>query len=217
MGGEAVSLLRNKNFLIFIIASFLVCIPLAAYYAFAATYVGKAGITDVPTKMTFGQMSEIFFMLLVPVFFARLGAKWMLAVGMLAWAVRYALFALGWNPSGDGVTWMILTGIILHGICYDFFFVTGFIYVDKKCPPSMRGQAQGLLVLVTQGLGMLVGNQVFPKVVGHFTTKAADGADIVDWKMVWLVPSAAAVLILIGFVLTFRNDVSKTEPQAGGH
>jgi nucleoside transporter len=219
LGGDALSMLKDKNFLVFIIASFLVCIPLAAYYAFAATYANLTGIENVPVKMSFGQMSEIIFMLIMPFFFARLGVKWMLAVGMLAWMVRYGLFAGAWDPTGgDHHKWMVLGGIILHGICYDFFFVTGFIYVDKKCPPSMRGQAQGLLVLVTQGLGMLVGAQVFPMIVNHFTTKGTGGAaDIVDWKMVWMVPSAAALLILIGFVLTFKNDVSKSQPQGGGH
>lgn len=208
LGWDAISLLKDKNFLVFTVASFLVCVPLAAYYAFAATYAGKAGVENVPVKMTFGQMSEIVFMMAMPIFFARLGVKWMLAVGMLAWVVRYGLFSAAWDPSGHGVSWMILAGIILHGICYDFFFVTGFIYVDRKCPSTVRGQAQGLLVLVTQGLGMLVGNQVFPRVVAAYTTKVGD-AEAVDWKMVWLLPSGAALLILVGFVLAFKNDLSR--------
>ncbi|MCG3121649.1 MAG: putative nucleoside transporter YegT [Phycisphaerales bacterium] len=216
LGFEAISLLKDRNFLIFILASFLVCIPLAAYYSFAATYAGKAGMANVPFKMTFGQMSEIFFMLVMPLFFARLGVKWMLAVGMLAWVIRYGLFAGAWDPvGGNHVMWMILAGIVLHGICYDFFFVTGFIYVDKKCPTTVRGQAQGLLVLVTQGLGMFVGNQVFPRIVNAFTTKGGpEGGDVVDWRMVWIVPSGAALLILIGFVLTFRNGVSRSPEEA---
>ncbi len=216
LGFEAISLLKDRNFQIFTVASFLVCIPLAAYYNWAATFAGKAGLEDVPFKMTFGQMSEIFFMLVMPLFFRFLGVKWMLAVGMLAWAIRYGLFAAAWDPAGGHhVMWMILGGILLHGICYDFFFVTGFIYVDKKCPTTVRGQAQGLLVLVTQGLGMLVGAQGFPMIVTHFTTKGLEGgADVVDWKMVWMVPSGAALLIFIGFVLLFMDDAVRAPEDA---
>jgi hypothetical protein len=129
----------------------------------------------------------------------------MLAVGMLAWVVRYGLFGAAWGGSPESsVQWMVLGGIILHGICYDFFFVTGQIYVDRKAPVTIRGQAQGFLVLITQGLGMLVGSQLFPKLVNHFTTGPKD-AQVIDWKMVWLVPAGFAALIMLVFIALFKD------------
>jgi nucleoside transporter len=205
LGLDAMKLLANRNFLVFIIASLLVCIPLAAYYSFAGTYAGKVGIPadDIPFKMTFGQMSEIFFMLVMPLCFARLGVKWMLAVGMLAWVIRYALFGLAWPVPAESATsiYLVLGGIILHGICYDFFFVTGQIYTEQTAPSEIRAQAQGFLVLVTQGIGMLIGNQVFGRLVDHYTT---DG--VTDWRTVWFLPAAFALGILIMFVLAFRAN-----------
>ncbi|GJQ28120.1 MAG: MFS transporter [Phycisphaerae bacterium] len=170
LGLDALSLFAKPAYLVFIAASFLLCIPLAGYYNYARTFVEVAGFTNATMTMSFGQFAEIFFMLVMPLCFARLGVKWMLAVGMLAWVVRYGMFALG---APDHVTWMILGGVLLHGICYDFFFVTGMVYVDQTAPSSIRGQAQGLLVLVTQGLGLGVGAQVFGWLVGHFTPAAA--------------------------------------------
>lgn len=202
LGLDTLRLLGDRSFLVFIASSLLICIPLAAYYSFAATYAGAAGMQDVPIKMTFGQMSEILFMLIMPLMFVRLGVKWMLAVGMLAWVLRYALFSGAWGGAGGGhVMWMVLGGIILHGICYDFFFVTGQIYTEQKAPKEIRAQAQGFLVLVTQGIGMLIGNQVFGRLVDGFR----DDAGIVDWRTVWALPAGFALLVLIAFVLLFRN------------
>ncbi|MFO0831712.1 MAG: nucleoside permease [Phycisphaerales bacterium] len=203
LGLDALKLLKDSSFLVFCVCSMLICIPLAAYYSFAGVYAGATGIANVPTKMTLGQMSEIFFMLVMPLFFRRLGVKWMLAVGMLAWVARYGLFAGAWNPSGGGhVMWMVLGGIILHGICYDFFFVTGQIYTEQTAPKEVRAQAQGFLVLLTQGVGMLIGNQVFGRLVDHYTngqTKA------VDWRTVWMIPAAFAGLIFVVFVASFKH------------
>ena len=205
LGLESLKLMADRPFAVFVICSFLICIPLAAYYSFAGVYAGATGLTEIPIKMTFGQMSEIGFMLIMPLFFARLGVKWMLAVGMLAWVIRYVLFGAAWSSSGGThVQWMVLAGIILHGICYDFFFVTGQIYVDKKAPSTIRAQAQGFLVLVTQGLGMMVGNQLFPRLVKHFTS-GPEGAQVTDWKMVWFVPAGFAALIMFVFVAAFRE------------
>lgn len=202
LGLDTLKLLADRSFLVFIASSLLICIPLAAYYSFAATYAGAAGMQDVPIKMTFGQMSEIVFMLVMPLMFVRLGVKWMLAVGMLAWVLRYALFSGAWGGADGGhVMWMVLGGIILHGICYDFFFVTGQIYTEQKAPKEIRAQAQGFLVLVTQGVGMLIGNQVFGRLVDGFR----DEAGIVDWRTVWALPAGFALLVLIAFVLLFRN------------
>jgi len=165
-GIDALVLLKQPSYFTFMLASFLICIPLSFYYQMAGKFVDHAGLANPAFKMSFGQMSEIFFMLVMPLFFARLGVKWMLAVGMLAWVVRYALFALG---ASDGVTWMILGGILLHGICYDFFFVTGQIYTDRIAPAAIRGQAQGMLVLFTLGIGMLIGAQVAGEVEKRYT------------------------------------------------
>ena len=156
-GADAFELFRKPSFAVFMLSTFLVCIPLAFYFQLGAKAVQLAGISDVTQAMSYGQVSEIVFMLLMPVFFRRLGVKWMLAVGMLAWVVRYALFALG---TPDSVIWMMYGGIILHGICYDFLFVTGQIYTDMAARKEIRAQAQGMLVLFTLGLGMLIGARV---------------------------------------------------------
>lgn len=211
LGLDALALLGNRNFLVFTVASLLICIPLAAYYSFAGVYAGKAGVEDVPFKMTFGQMSEIFFMLVMPLCFARLGVKWMLAIGMLAWVIRYGLFGLAWPvPTAEPMhsVYLVLGGIILHGICYDFFFVTGQIYTEQSAPKEMRAQAQGFLVLVTQGVGMLIGNQVFGRLVDRYTT---DG--VTDWRTVWFIPAAFALGILIMFVLAFKGGAAVTIPE----
>lgn len=157
LGADAFVLLKQRPFLVFMASSFLVCIPLAFYYQLAAKSVQQAGIANVAAVMTMGQGSEILFMILMPLFFKRLGVKWMLLVGMFAWVSRYVLFAVG---APDAVRWMMIVGILLHGICYDFFFVTGQIYTDRIAPAGIRAQAQGLLVLFTLGLGMLIGAQV---------------------------------------------------------
>ncbi len=157
LGLDALVLLRNRNFAVFLFCSFLMCIPLAFYYQLASRAVVAAGIEDMPATMTYGQMSEILFMVLMPFFFVRLGIKRMLLVAMGAWVVRYVAFAIG---TPQEITWLLLTGVVLHGICYDFFFVTGQIYTDRVAPNEIRSQAQGLLVLFTLGLGMLCGAQV---------------------------------------------------------
>ena len=168
MGLDALVLLKNRSFLLFILASTLICIPLAFYYQIASRVVEMGGL-PIGQTMSYGQMSEIIFMIVMPFFFVRLGVKWMLAIGMLAWVARYGLFAIG---APDEVRWMIITGIVLHGICYDFFFVTGQIYTDKAAPKPIRAQAQGLLVFFTLGLGMFIGAQVAGKIEAQHTPKA---------------------------------------------
>ena len=143
--------------MVFIVSSLLICIPLSAYYAYAPVFVNESGLSSPGFKMSFGQMSEVLFILVMPFFFRYLGIKWMLLVGMLAWVLRYVLFALAAPAS---IFWMIMGGIILHGICYDFFFVAGQIYVDKISTREIRGQAQGFLVLMTYGMGMFIGAQI---------------------------------------------------------
>ncbi len=151
---DALKLFKDPAFLVFGVCSMLICIPLAYYYGQTSAFLGATGFQQPASAMTLGQMSEIVFMLLIPLFFRKLGVKWMLLIGMLCWVARYVLFAFG---APDQVAWMLLLGVALHGICYDFFFVTGFIYADKKAPAEIRGQAQSLLVFLTQGLGMFFG------------------------------------------------------------
>jgi nucleoside transporter len=217
LGRDALGLLRDRSYLVFIVSSLLVCIPLAAYYALAGPYVQdffeaiakvSGQVRSVPVTMSYGQMSEIIFMLVMPLFFARLGVKWMLAVGMLAWVVRYGLFAAAAGHQGfsDDLKWMVLAGIILHGICYDFFFVTGQIYTERKAKPEIRAQAQGFLVLITQGVGMLIGNQV----IGRLKDKVTAGQQV-DWHTFWMAPAIFALLVLVLFVALFREK--KQEPQ----
>jgi nucleoside transporter len=200
LGIDALRLLGGRSFNVFIAASLLVSIPLAAYYAYAPVFVNAAGLDSPAFRMSFGQMSEVVFMLAMPFFFARLGVKWMLLVGMLAWVTRYALFALA---APDAVVWMIMAGIVLHGVCYDFFFVTGQIYVDRKAPPAIRAQAQGFLVLITYGVGMLIGTQiagwVFNDVVGE-----AGGLD--RWQSFWWIPAAFALAVATFFGVAFRDE-----------
>src|SRR5690606_27176333 len=159
------------------------------------------GFQNIAGTQTIGQMSEVVFMLLMPFFFARLGVKWMLFAGMGAWVLRYALFSLG---APDAVTWMIIAGIALHGICYDFFFVTGQIYVDKKSTPAIRGQAQGFLVLVTYGVGMLIGAQLAGALYNGFLG-GADALVREQWHDFWLVPAAFAAIVMVFFGVAFRE------------
>ena len=183
LGIDALVMLKDRNYLIFVLSSMLICIPLAFYYQIASRVVEMSDFSQVGfiqtlksllqmgdvigATMALGQVSEIFFMLVMPFFFKRLGVKWMLAVGMLAWVTRYSLFAIG---APDQIRWMILIGILLHGICYDFFFVTGQIYTDRKAPGPIRAQAQGLLVMLTLGVGMMIGAQTAGVIEGIHTT-----------------------------------------------
>ena len=203
LGFDAFRQLGSRPFYVFIASSFLICIPLAAYYNFTQLFLGAAGIENIAATQTLGQMSEMVFMFLMPLFFARLGVKWMLLVGMGAWVLRYALFALG---APDAVTWMIVLGILLHGICYDFFFVTGQIYVDKKSTPAIRGQAQGFLVFVTYGVGMLIGAQVAGNVYNRYLA-GAPSLTLERWQDFWWIPAAFAAAVLVFFAIFFDDRV----------
>jgi nucleoside transporter len=203
LGLNAIGLLRDRSFAIFLASSLLICIPLSFYYQSANGFLSEAGLAGTAAKMTLGQASEIFFMLLMPVAFARLGVKKMLLVGMTFWVLRYLVFAFG---NGQDLVSMLYLGIIFHGICYDFFFVTGQVYVDKKAPPSIRAGAQGLLALVTFGLGMVIGNLVNGAVTGR--CELLDAAGQVtghDWRTIWLIPAAMAAVVAVLFGVSFRD------------
>ncbi len=209
LGLKALSLMRERSFAVFAVTSLLVTIPLAFYYNFANAFLNEVGMENAAGKMTFGQMSEIIFMVLMPLFFARLGVKKMLLIGMLAWVVRYALFALGNN---DALIWMYYGGIILHGICYDFFFVTGQIYVDEKADADLRSSAQGFIALITYGVGILIGAQISGQVVQHYAL--ADGTH--EWEPVWLMAAVMAAVVAVLFALFFKDQDGRSGRRDGG-
>jgi nucleoside transporter len=205
LGLDALKLLKDRNFAIFFISSILICIPLAFYYQNANPFLSNVGMSNPTGKMTIGQMSEVLFLLLLPVFFTRFGFKKTILVGMLAWAVRYALFAFG--NAGD-LSFMLIIGIALHGVCYDFFFVSGQIYTNSKAGDQYRSAAQGLITLATYGIGMLIGFEVAGMITDAY--KLADSS--FDWKMIWIIPAGIAAVVFILFSVFF-NDKQKVEVE----
>jgi nucleoside transporter len=207
LGLDSLDLLRSRPFATFIVCSFLLCIPLAFYYQLAAVFVDAVGFKDPASRMSLGQMSEVFFMLIMPLCFAFLGIKYMLLVGMLAWLARYGLFAAA---TQGNILWMVIIGIMLHGICYDFFFVTGFIYTERRAGAKIRAQAQGFLVLVTQGLGMLIGAQIAPYLKKINTPAEAvalyDQAAAISKTAATATPEAAADLTAQANILSHQAN-----------
>jgi nucleoside transporter len=201
LGLDALSLMKDRSFATFVVGSFLLSIPLQFYYAFTNLYLNESGMAEPASKMTMGQMSEIAFMVALPWFLTRWGVKKILLVGMAAWATRYLLFAYGNTGS---LIWALYLGILLHGVCYDFFFVTGQIYVDQRAGVKIRAAAQGFIAFVTQGVGLFIGAWLSGWVVGRYTL--AGGGH--DWQAIWLIPAAGAAAVLILFALLFR-------PRAG--
>jgi nucleoside transporter len=202
LGLDALALLKDRSFAVFVLGSFLLCIPLQFYYAFANPFLNEIGVTGAAGKMTLGQMSEIGFMLLIPWFLVRLGIKWMLLIGMAAWTVRYTLFAYG--NAGSGM-WMLYLGILLHGVCYDFFFVTGQIYVDQRADVRIRAAAQGFIALVTLGAGQAIGSWLSGVVVDAHTRAPGAGAMAPhDWLAIWMVPAIGALGVLLLFAAFFK-------------
>lgn len=198
LGLKALKLLKNTSFLIFVASSLLISIPLAFYYSFTNLFLNDLGMENAASTQSIGQMSEVLFMVLMPWFFKRLGLKKMLLVGMLAWLVRYALFAMG---NTDEMVWMLFLGIALHGICYDFFFVTGQIYVDQKAPKDIRASAQGFITLITYGVGMGIGSVISGNVLDMFTSNGDR-----DWAVFWWIPAVFALIVAIMFAIAFKNE-----------
>ncbi|MFT6795859.1 MAG: nucleoside transporter [Maribacter sp.] len=199
MGLDALELFKDRNFLVFFISSILICIPLAFYYQNANPFLVEIGMENPTGKMTLGQISEILFMLLLPYFFTKFGFKKTILVAMLAWVVRYVLFAYG-NTGELG--FMLLVGIALHGICYDFFFVSGQIYTDSKAGDKYKSSAQGLITLATYGIGMLIGFWIAGKVSDTYLLE--DGSHL--WEHIWLYPSCFALLVLVLFAVLFKSE-----------
>jgi nucleoside transporter len=198
LGLKTLKLLKDRSFMVFVISSLFISIPLAFYYSFTNLFLNDLGMKNAASVQGIGQMSEVLFMILMPWFFSRLGLKKMLLAGMLAWVVRYALFAMG---NTDEMIWMLFLGIALHGICYDFFFVTGQIYVDKKAPIELRASAQGFITLVTYGVGMGIGSIISGNVLDWFTE---DGQR--DWSSFWWIPAIFALVVSVMFMVTFKQQ-----------
>ena len=197
IGTEAFVLFKDKPYLIFFIAAVLVCIPLSFYYGFANLFLVQAGLEDATGKMTLGQVSEGLFILAIPFLFNSIGVKKMILIGMVAWFLRYVCFAHGDN---DANLWMLYAGIILHGICYDFFFVTGYMYTEKKAGAKIKNAAQGLFTFATYGLGMFIGTWVSGFVANYYTE---DGA--YNWTSIWYVPAGIAVFVFVYFIIFFKE------------
>ncbi|HTB25040.1 MAG TPA: MFS transporter [Puia sp.] len=202
IGADAFAKLKSRSFIIFIISLLLISLPFAAYFSYVPVFLQSAGIANPAFKMTFGQMSEIIFLLVLPLFFARFGIKWVLLTGMLAWATRYALFALA-APGAIG--WMITAGILLHGCCYDFVYVAGQIYIDKKATPDIRAQAQGLFVIVSYGVGQGLGTLAAG---GIFNSIMADGITLNNWQRFWIIPLLFSAVVSILFIFGFREKLT---------
>jgi nucleoside transporter len=199
LGLDALKLLKDRNFMVFFVSSVLICIPLAFYYQHAAQFLGEISVENPAGKMTIGQISEVLFMLLLPVFFTRFGFKKTILVGMLAWTIRYFLFSIG--DAGSGV-YLLLMGIALHGICYDFFFVSGQIYTDSKAGDSVKSAAQGLITLATYGVGMLIGFAIAGQITDSYAL--AEGGH--DWKQIWTFPALFAIGVFALFAIFFKKE-----------
>ncbi|WP_448104504.1 nucleoside permease [Pedobacter panaciterrae] len=207
LGLDAMILFKNWSFGVFFISSIAICIPLSFYYSFTNSFLNDIDVENTAGKMTLGQVSEFFFMLAIPFLFRRLGVKKMLLIGIAAWILRYLLFAYG-NVGPN--MWMLYVGIILHGICYDFFFVTGQIYTDAKAGSAIKNAAQGLITFATYGVGMLIGSYVSGFITESYST-TVNGKTTYQWQQVWLMPALIAGVVLLAFAILFRDKVKVTD------
>jgi nucleoside transporter len=212
LGLETLTLMKDRSFAVFVVGSLLICIPLSFYYSFANAFLNESGMQNAAMKMTLGQMSEVMFLVLIPFFFVRLGVKKMLLIGMAAWVLRYALFAYGNNST---LVALLYAGIILHGVCFDFFFVTGQIYVDKSVARGQRAAAQGFIHVVTYGVGQLIGSWAAGAVVDNYAV-ATDAGTRHLWQTIWLVPAVMAFVVMLLFLVFFRDQGGATETGVTG-
>jgi nucleoside transporter len=210
LGLDALVMLKDPSFLVFVIASILACIPLTFYFSFTNAYLNDVHVTNSAGKMALGQVSEVGMMLLMPLAFRRVSVKMILLAGLAAWTIRYALLAYG---NADAGMWMFYAAILLHGICYDFFFMTGQLYTDMQAPPNLRGAAQGLIIFLTYGVGMFIGSML-SGVAGDYYSRRVDGVVTHDWQSFWLSSSIGAFVILLAMALLFRSNAKVQTAQA---
>jgi len=201
VGLDALRKLNSRPIVVFLISILLTSIPLATYYAYVPVFLRAADIANPAFKMTFGNMSEAAFLLLMPWFLHRLGVKWVVVIGMLAWILRYSLFALG---APEAIVWMIITGILLHGVCYDFVYIAGQIYLDRMASPSIRAQAQGLFVFVSYGIGQGLGTLGAGWVFNNLVTGTGKEA-LMQWRFFWILPVVFASVVTVAFLLGSGN------------
>jgi nucleoside transporter len=202
LGLDALVMLKDPSFLVFVISSILACIPLTFYFSFTNTYLNDVHVANSAGKMTLGQVSEVGMMLLMPLIFRRVSVKMILLVGLAAWAARYALLAYG-NP--DSGMWMFYLAILLHGVCYDFFFMTGQLYTDMQAPPNLRASAQGLIIFLTYGVGMFIGSMLSGVTLDYYSKTVGDVLTH-DWQSFWISSSLGAFAILLMVGLLFRSN-----------
>ena len=210
LGLDALVMLKDQSFLVFVIASILACIPLTFYFSFTNAYLNEVHVANAAGKMALGQVSEVGMMLLMPFIFRRISVKAILLAGLAAWTIRYALLAYG-NP-GSGM-WMFYVAILLHGICYDFFFMTGQLYTDMQAPPNLRAAAQGLIIFLTYGVGMYVGSALSGVARDYFTSKAG-GLETHDWMSFWISSSLGSLVILVVMAALFRSRAKVQAAQS---
>ncbi|MFZ9401083.1 MAG: MFS transporter, partial [Opitutales bacterium] len=197
LGLDALKLFNDRSFAVFMFCSFLICIPLSFYFTWTGAFLSEMNVANYASKMTLGQISEVGFLLLLPLLLPVLGAKRIMIIGMAAWAARFALFA--YFHEQPTATWMVLGGILLHGMCYDFIFVMGRMYVDKAAGDGLRASAQGLHAVFTLGAGMFVGSWLSGVVAQHYTAN-----NVHDWKSIWLVPAIMSAVLIPIFLALFR-------------
>jgi nucleoside transporter len=208
LGLDAIAMLRSRTFAVFAVASVLACIPLTFYYSFTNPYLNDVGVVNAAGKMSLGQVSELGMMLAMPLIFRVASVRAILLGGLAAWAARYVLLAYG---NADAGMWMFYIAIILHGVCYDFFFVTGQLYTDQEAPPHLRSTAQGFITFITYGVGMLIGSLLSGGALDHFT-HTVGGEVVRDWRTFWL--SSATMSAVIGaFVLVWFRTPVRMRPQ----
>lgn len=212
LGLDAIRLLKNKNYLIFFVVSIAICVPTGFYYAWANLFLHEVGMQGAAGKMTIGQGFEVVFMLLMPFFFIKLGIKRMLAFGMLAWVIRYVFFAYGYIGGPENSLWFLLfIGIAIHGICYDYFFITGQIYTDNQAGKKFQSAAQGLITIGTYGIGLFLGSIIAGVVADNYVLSNG----LHDWKPIWLIPAGIAGVVLVIFLLFFKDEIktNKTDEK----
>jgi len=212
LGLDALSIFKRPGVIVFVISAVLLCVPLKFYYTWSNAFLNSIGVDNAAAKMSLGQMSEVVFMILLPMGLIYLGTRWVLAVGMFCWILRYVLFAYG--DAGDNM-WMLYIGILLHGVCYDFFFVAGQMYMDKNAPVNRRASVQCLLTFLTLGVGMFIGSIISGRIVSAYTTPGEGDVLVRDWTSIWLFPAGLAAIVAIFFLITFRNSKEvSTDPIA---